>query len=386
MPSTVQEELLQKRLRMLDGFDARASKLSPGDEAGKEDLARIQTDIAAQRSILSEELDIRSQYRSVAEANQALRDHEALKAKLRSIQAQRRLSDDEIRQYKDSAADCARRIRNAGINDVQTLNTQTAAGKLKKRRDDLQKKYNNLKKSHKDLYQNSNGVASPCMPCISQDLETVSRNIKHKKRADKSKLSFNGKQNNKDTCALMSIQSILLESKGAAPPEGWSIKPSMWALHSPTSSEIIYTLKGNDDLIDIGAASGGYTPCNGTRNVAAVMTSLGIPATNTRKPSLEDFASALDDGKGVIAGYDARPVWYGTDKSKWSDQNPAGHAVRVTGVERNLDRSIRGFYINDSGDGTAGRFVQADTFQMALDGLRGGIMATSNSPITSPVP
>jgi hypothetical protein len=96
---------------------------------------------------------------------------------------------------------------------------------------------------------------------------------------------FPTRQKNKDSCALMSTRAVLLARDGSAPNEA--------------------------DMIKIGEASGAYTACNGTTNEAAVMTKAGVPATEVFKPSIDDIAASVDEGKGVVVGYDTRPVWGG---------------------------------------------------------------------------
>jgi hypothetical protein len=55
-------------------------------------------------------------------------------------------------------------------------------------------------------------------------------------------------------------------------------------------------------------------------------------------------------------------------------------------VDREPSGAVRGFYINDSGSGEAGKYVSADTFQQALSGFGGGLMSSSDKPIQAPVP
>jgi hypothetical protein len=186
----------------------------------------------------------------------------------------------------------------------------------------------------------------------------------------------------------MSANSVIYEMKGASPPEGWSAKPSMWGSsqqgkHTPSVSEIAFSALGGTDMIDIGEKSGAYTPCNGTRDEAAVLAAAGVPSTLTKNPSLEQIASALDEGKAVLVALDARPIWYG-NPDDWPAK-PLGHTIRFTGVDRADDGSVRGFYVNDSGTGMAGQYVPASTVQESLDEFGGGRMATSDDAVTTPI-
>jgi hypothetical protein len=53
----------------------------------------------------------------------------------------------------------------------------------------------------------------------------------------------------------------------------------------------------------------------------------------------------------------------------------------VTGVERDAQGDVAAFFINDSGDGNAAKRVPVGTFQSALNGLNGGVMAVSKDPV-----
>jgi hypothetical protein len=160
---------------------------------------------------------------------------------------------------------------------------------------------------------------------------------------------FPGQQANKDTCALMSTQGIVQQATGVSFTEG--------------------------QMQLIGLASSAYAVCNGTTDEAAVMTSAGIPATLTHNPSLNDIATALGQGRAVIVGLDARPLW------GQANPTPLGHAIRVTGVEKDATGKITAVYVNDSGNGTSGRRVPAGTFQSSLNGWGGGRMATSDNTV-----
>jgi hypothetical protein len=136
------------------------------------------------------------------------------------------------------------------------------------------------------------------------------------------------------------------------------------------------TPKNEKEMMAVGTASGGYRWCNGTTNASAVMTAAGLTSQTVSSPSLEQIASAVEDGKGVLVGYDTRPVWGGRYLLRLQ---PDGHAVRVTGVQRDDSGNITGFYINDSGDGVAPKLVPANTFQSALDGFQGGFMSETDA-------
>lgn len=194
---------------------------------------------------------------------------------------------------------------------------------------------------------------------------------------------FSGHQTNKDTCALMSVNSVFYEQTGSkSPPKPHSTffntLEDLWAAINIAGN----TPANEKEMIDIGHASGAYSWCSGTTDIAAVMNAAGIPSESVSSPSLETIAESVEDGKGVVVGYDTRPVWGG----RWLQRTqPAGHAVRVTAVERDSNGEISAFYINDSGDGVAPKRVPADVFTKALDGFGGGVMAVSEEPLFTPV-
>jgi hypothetical protein len=160
---------------------------------------------------------------------------------------------------------------------------------------------------------------------------------------------FPGAQANKDTCALMSTQGIVQQSSG--------------------------TNFSEPQMQTIGTASGAYAVCNGTTDEASIMTAAGVPATEKQNPSLQDIATAVAQGKAVIVGLDARPIW------NQASPQPLGHAIRVTGVEFDANGNVAAVYINDTGTGNSNQRVPAATFQNAMNGFGGGRMATSNNPV-----
>lgn len=385
---TAQELLLQQRIASLDTLEAKARSTSIQNTQGFADRDDLLRDIAKQRDVLKREAAIREDYRRQAEAMKALDDHEKLKATLRETQKSRSLTNDELNAYAASTAHCMNKAGEAGLSASMPIDVQSIATQARERKAADQSDYAKLVRENADLYRSIDKVGDPCVPCFEKRLAVIQRNAEQKRRAVTSSSKFSGKQKHKDTCALMSVQGILLERDGKAPPEGWSFNPLMWGVfgygHLPEKDEVSQSARGDEDMIDIGKRSGAYAPCNGTSNVTAVMNAAGIPSTETANPSLEDIAQATEEGKAVVIGYDARPVWYGADETKWTSTKTLGHAVRVTAVERNPDGSVRGFYINDSGSGQAGQFVPAENMQKALDRFSPhSTMSSSNSPVPS---
>ncbi len=180
----------------------------------------------------------------------------------------------------------------------------------------------------------------------SQEAEIERKNAEHQKRADFSK-STSPQQKKKDSCALMSVRSVLAEATIVG--QKCLVKPA-----NPPSE---------DQMAEIGTKSKAYVDCNGTTDESKIFEAVGIETISKSKPSLDDIAKALDEGKGVVVGYDTRKVWGGQAAKS---PKPLGHAVRVTGVIRDpKSGKISSLLINDTGDGTP-KAVSAATFEEAL--------------------
>jgi uncharacterized Zn-binding protein involved in type VI secretion len=163
---------------------------------------------------------------------------------------------------------------------------------------------------------------------------------------------FPGQQANKDTCAVMSTEGVV------------------WQVTGKRISE--------PDMQAIATKSGAYKACNGTTDESALLREAGIPAHEHSKPSLNDIRDAVREGRAVIVGYDTRATW------NWNSPDPAGHAVRVTGVEVDDHGNVTAVIINDTGNGQPNFRVPAETFQRGLDGWGGGRMATTDDPVLFP--
>ena len=204
--------------------------------------------------------------------------------------------------------------------------------------------------------------------------------------AQKSALYFSGQQKSNNTCALMAVNSVLWEATGSNDPKPTNLFtmagfPILEYFEIGIFGNLATDTPRNErEMVRIGIASLGYSRLGGTTNIAKVMNAVGIPATQIWDPTLTDIAKKVEDGHGVVVGYDTRPVWHDE-----SNPDPEGHAVRVTGVERGANGEIAAFYINDSGidkNGGAKR-VSAANFKDALDGLGGGVMAVTDAPIST---
>ncbi len=118
------------------------------------------------------------------------------------------------------------------------------------------------------------------------------------------------------------------------------------------------------------SASGGTVP----ETQAELLEQHGVPAHVVTGASVEDLAAAVEAGRGVIAEVNAAPLWddinaYGTGL--------ANHAIVLTCVARDpVTGDIQGFYINDSGTGDSGRFVDAATMREASTDVGGEAVIT----------
>lgn len=358
---------LKARLKAVQNEQDRldALDIGAGDEATQTMKADLTARFAHQQEVLRKELNLRVDADRLNDALLAVQGHEAEKTRLRAAYgADFRIGDlspEDRSAYARSLADRAGALTAVGLDP----NTPPAdlLKNLVARRLQVRNQIDEFKKAHPAFYRDGADVGSPCMSCNEKSVDIVAQNTVNYSRAMKSKEAFSGQQDRKDTCALMSVQSILLERDGEAPDE---------------------TALFSRDMVDIGTDSGGYQKCSGTTDPAAVMTQAGIPATMTYNPPPEDIAQMLEEGRAVVVGYDTRPVWY-PDPATW-DPQPAGHAVRITGVERDLLGNISAFYINDSGDGVAGKRVPIATFRLAMqrkdsDGNIVSRMTVSDKPV-----
>lgn len=93
-----------------------------------------------------------------------------------------------------------------------------------------------------------------------------------------------------------------------------------------------------------------------------ILSDFGVPAYQERAGSLEDLAADLEQGRGVIILLDAGTLW--DDPNHYEGR--ANHAITPIGVARDpADGSIHGFYVNDSGTGDRGRFVDSAVMEAA---------------------
>jgi hypothetical protein len=123
-------------------------------------------------------------------------------------------------------------------------------------------------------------------------------------------------------------------------------------------------------VTDDPAKSGGTTP----EMRAQILNDYGIPAHVESGQSLEDLAGDVEHGSGVIVSANAGYLWNDPNALENGQTN---HAVVVTGVARDPETGVvQGFYINDSGTGESGKFVDADTMTQAWVNTGGSAVVT----------
>ena len=106
------------------------------------------------------------------------------------------------------------------------------------------------------------------------------------------------------------------------------------------------------------ASQSGGTSADGQ---AHVLSDYGVPAHVENNGNLDELATNIQDGHGVIIEVNAGILW---DDANSYEDGGSNHAITVTGVVRDPSTSeITGFIVNDSGDGKGEKFVDAATVQ-----------------------
>jgi|SRR5579864_3141411 len=146
------------------------------------------------------------------------------------------------------------------------------------------------------------------------------------------------------TCGLCSCENVL----------------RAFGLEVTEADVVAFAVKeGLCQVSDDPARSGGTT----VFRQAELLSRLGVPSNATLGGTLDGLASDLEEGKGVIVELNAGVLW---DRADFVEEGQANHAVTVTGVARDPQTgNIEGFFINDSGTGKAGQFVDASTMREA---------------------
>lgn len=139
-----------------------------------------------------------------------------------------------------------------------------------------------------------------------------------------------------------------------------------------TEADVVrHAVANGECVVDADPAdSGATTPDMQVR----LLGDYGVPAHVERMESLEELASSVEQGRGTIIGANAGVLW---DDAAYYEYGQANHAIQVTGVSRDpMTGTIQGFYINDTGTGEGGRFVDADTVDTAWLDAGGSAVVT----------
>jgi hypothetical protein len=116
----------------------------------------------------------------------------------------------------------------------------------------------------------------------------------------------------------------------------------------------------------------------GTQAIIEVLHHYGVEAHGEYGGSLEQLATNIATGRGVIIGIESAVIWPEGEQPGFRPTGKADHAITVTGVS--IEQStgkILGFYINDSGAGNFGRFISADLMEKAWVNSGGGSVVTN---------
>ncbi|MCX4092341.1 C39 family peptidase [Nocardia sp. alder85J] len=157
------------------------------------------------------------------------------------------------------------------------------------------------------------------------------------------------------TCGLCSCEDVIAQFGGDV-----------------TEAQIVdhAVAKGECDVSGNPEAAGGTT----LGDQAAVLADYGIPAHAEQQQSFEDLAAEVQQGHGVIIEANAGYLWH---DGRYVENGQDNHAVTVTGVARDPETgAIQGFYINDSGTGKSGEFVDSATMTKAWLNTGGQALVT----------
>lgn len=174
---------------------------------------------------------------------------------------------------------------------------------------------------------------------------------------------FNHRQGDNDlgfkgTCGIVSCQDVLRQF-GVEATEGELVKYA--ALRGLCNSDGTADDRGGTTVLA----------------QAQILNDWGVAATADVGGSLDGLAARIEEGRGVIIEVNAGVLW---DDARYYDDGGVNHAVVVTGLARDAATgAVHGFYINDSGVPSSGRFVDADTMRTAW--VEAGGLSVSTLPV-----
>jgi hypothetical protein len=158
------------------------------------------------------------------------------------------------------------------------------------------------------------------------------------------------------TCGLVSVEDILRQL-------GYQVTETDLVSYAIRNG--LCTVEGMPEV------QGGTTQIDQTR----ILKDFGVPAEAKILLNCEDLASYIEVGEKVIVAVNGGVLWNLPEAFEFGQAN---HAITVTGVARDPQTAdLLGFFINDSGSGEAGRFVDLNTWQWAWEN-RGGLGIVTN--------
>jgi hypothetical protein len=117
--------------------------------------------------------------------------------------------------------------------------------------------------------------------------------------------------------------------------------------------------------------------------MAQILRDFGVPAHPETRGNIADLVTKFEQGRGIIIGVNAGLLW--GDRRHLGTGGP-NHAVVLTGVVRDADAgTIRGFYINDSGNrdergnARSGQFISLETIRKAWEKMGGTSVVTDKT-------
>jgi uncharacterized protein YvpB len=166
-----------------------------------------------------------------------------------------------------------------------------------------------------------------------------------------------------EDCGLVSCQDVL----------------NQFGIPVSETDVVTHAVEGGECTFSPGdiSGSGGTT----LSDQAGILTDYGVPAHTESGQSLEQLAASVEHGHGVIVEANAGVLW---DDPNYVESGHANHAVTVTGVARDpATGDIQGFYINDSGTGQSGEFINAQTMTSAWQDTGGQCVVTDAVQVAS---
>jgi uncharacterized Zn-binding protein involved in type VI secretion len=134
---------------------------------------------------------------------------------------------------------------------------------------------------------------------------------------------------------------------------------------APVSEQTLMQQSINNGLASSSSPTPPWNSGDGGTNPTrrqSILANNGVPST-VQANNIANISAAVQQGRGVIAGIDAAPLWGGT--------TPAGslHAVVVTGVEYDVDGNPTAVIVNDTGASTnnCGQRVPIDRWNNAVN-------------------